>query len=83
MTGRTRRYEKRFDDLSGLFADEPALAAILRARGHEIAYQVDEYRPSERAGDVIFGTSTLYPGRIGDEFLMTRGHIHRLSDRPE
>ena len=83
MTGRTRRYEKRFDDLAGLFADEAAFAEVARARGTEIAYQVDEFRPSDRAGDVIFGTSTLYPGRIGDEFIFTRGHIHAIGDRPE
>lgn len=83
MTGRTRRYEKRFDDLTGLFADETAFSEVVRRRGSEIAYQVDEFRPSDRAGDVIFGTSTLYPGRIGDEFIFTRGHIHAVSDRPE
>jgi glucose-6-phosphate isomerase len=83
MTGRTRRYEKRFDELDGLFQDAAAFAAIRAARGAEVAYRVDEFRPSDRAGDVIFGTSTLYPGRVGDEFLMTRGHIHRISDRPE
>lgn len=83
MTGRTRRYEKRFDDLAGLFSDEAAFAEIARLRGSEIAYQVDEFRPSDRAGDVIFGTSTLYPGRIGDEFIFTRGHIHAVGDRPE
>lgn len=83
MTGRTRRYEKRFDDLVGLFADEAAFTEVARLRGNEVAYQVDEFRPSDRAGDVIFGTSTLYPGRIGREFIFTRGHIHAVSDRPE
>ena len=83
MTGRTRRYEKRFEDLGGLFLDSAAFEAVLRTRADEIAYQVDEFRPSERSGDLIFGTSTLHPGRIGGEFLMTRGHIHAKSDRPE
>ena len=83
MTGRTRRYEKRFGDLRGLFEDEAALESILRTRADEVAYQVDEFRPSDRAGDLIFGTSTLYPGKVGREFLMTRGHIHAVSDRPE
>lgn len=83
MTGRTRRYEKRYDDLAGLFLDETAFAEIARTRGAEIAYQVDEFRPSDKAGDLIFGTSTLYPGRVGQEFIFTRGHIHAVSDRPE
>jgi len=83
MTGRTRRYEKRYDDLQGLFANDAAFADIARTRGAEIAYQVDEFRPSDRAGDIIFGTSMLYPGKVGDEFIFTRGHIHAVSDRPE
>lgn len=83
MAGRTRRYEKRYADLAGLFADEAAYAELARTRRDEVAYQVDEFRPSERAGDLIFGTSTLQPGRIGREFLFTRGHIHLQGDRPE
>ncbi len=83
MAGRTRRYEKRFNDLAGLFADAAAFAQVVGTRGTEIAYHVDEFRPSERAGDLIVGTSTLQPGRIGQEFLFTRGHIHRQGDRPE
>ena len=83
MTGRTRRYEKRYDDLAGLFLDEAAYEAVARTRGADVAYRVDEFRPSDNAGDLIFGTSTLYPGRIGDEFIFTRGHIHAVGDRPE
>ncbi len=83
MAGRTRRYQKRYDELAGLFADDVAYAAIARTRGSEVAYQVDEFRPSERAGDMIFGTSTLQPGRVGEEFVFTRGHIHAVGDRPE
>ena len=83
MTGRTCRYEKRYSDLAGLFVDEAAYASIAEARGDEVAYQVDEVRPSDRAGDLIFGTSTLHPGKVGDEFIFTRGHIHPVSDRPE
>ena len=83
MTGRTRRYEKLYSDLDGLFLDEAAFAEVARTRGSDVAYQVDEFRPSERSGDLIFGTSTLYPGTVGEEFIFTRGHIHAVSDRPE
>jgi len=83
MTGRTRRYEKRYSDLEGLFLDAGAFATLAATRGDEVAYHVDEFRPSGRAGDIIFGTSILQPGRIGNEFLFTRGHIHAISDRPE
>ena len=27
-------------------------------------------------GDIAFGTSIVYPGQIGDEYFMTKGHFH-------
>ncbi len=83
LQGATGRYEKRFSDLHGLFLDQPALDAQIRETGDAVAYAVEDVRPSDRSGDLIFGVSTLQPGRIGCEFLMTRGHIHARSDRPE
>ncbi len=82
MEGATGRYEKRFSDLRGLFLDEDALERRIRD-GDAIAYAVEDYKPSDSGGDLIFGVSTLEPGRVGREFLMTRGHIHARSDRPE
>lgn len=83
LAGRTGRYEKRLRDLEGVFADAGAFAARLAADRDELVYEVEEFRPSEAAGDLIHGTSTLHPGRVGREFHMTRGHIHRVADRAE
>ncbi len=83
LEGATGRYEKRFSDLHGLFQDQAALDARIGESGDAIAYFVEDFRPSDNSGDLIFGVSTLQPGRIGREFLMTRGHIHQRSDRPE
>ena len=84
MTGGNRRYEKRFADLKGIYQDEAAFARTLAERGQELSYEVYEHRPvGESAGDLIFGTSILYPGKIGEEYALTRGHIHARSDRPE
>ncbi len=83
LRGASGRYQKRLHELDGLYRDQTAFAALAAARGEEIAYEVYEYRPNENAGDLIFGTSILYAGKVGDEFFMTRGHIHAKSDRPE
>ena len=83
LQGATGRYEKRFSDLRGLYLDEAALEQRIRETGDSVAYAVEDFRPSARAGDLIFGTSTVQPGRIGREFAMTRGHIHAVGDRPE
>ncbi|SMG19117.1 glucose-6-phosphate isomerase [Paracoccus sp. J56] len=82
MSNGTGHYEKRLSDLAGLYADQTAFAALL-AEGDRVVYDVTEFRPSEKAGDVIFGVTRMSPGRIGDEFFLTRGHIHAKSDRPE
>ena len=83
MTGRTGRYEKRVRDLAGLYTDEAAFAAWLSADPDGLVYHVDEFRPSNRAGDLILGISTLSAGVVGREFHMTRGHIHAQPDRTE
>ena len=76
------RYAKRLSELAGLYADEPAFAVALEG-GDATVYDVTEFRPSSRNGDMIFGVTRMSPGRIGDEFFLTRGHIHARADRPE
>jgi glucose-6-phosphate isomerase len=82
LTARTGRYEKRLSDLTGLYADSQAFSAAL-SRGDRVVYAVEEVRPSHRAGDIAFGTTWMEPGRIGDEYFLTRGHIHAIANRPE
>ncbi|WP_200914471.1 glucose-6-phosphate isomerase family protein, partial [Aeromicrobium sp. Leaf272] len=60
LVGRTGRYEKRLGDLDGLYADADAFARLRAERGDDaVMYHVDEFRPSDQAGDLITGISTL------------------------
>jgi glucose-6-phosphate isomerase len=83
LAGHTRRYEKRFSDLREVFLDADALEERVREEPGRLAYEVFEYRLSEEAGDIVFGTSILFAGMVGREFNMTRGHRHRAADRAE
>lgn len=83
MDGATGHYEKRLSELAGLYLDAAAHAAAVQRDGDPVVYAVDDFRPSADAGDLIFGITRMLPGRIGDEFYLTRGHIHRKADRPE
>ena len=84
MQGRSGVKESRIADLAGLFADRDAFARLAAKRGGDLAYAVHEFRPERVAPqELVFGTSMLQPGRVGREFFMTRGHIHRRADRPE
>ena len=83
MSNATGRYTKYFRDLTGLYGDEAAFAAMAPQWGDRAVYEVGEFRPRDEAGDLIFGVTRMSPGKVGDEFFMTRGHIHRNGDRPE
>jgi glucose-6-phosphate isomerase len=84
LEGRTGVKQSRISDLAGCYADGAAFERLAAARGSDIAYEVHEFRPERVAPhELIFGTSILQPGRVGDEFFMTRGHIHARADRPE
>jgi glucose-6-phosphate isomerase len=70
----TGRYEKRVSELAGLYRDRSAVEKFLQSRGDGVAYEVVDYRKPE--SDIAFGTTIMSPGKIGDEFFMTRGHFH-------
>ncbi|MCW2877357.1 MAG: glucose-6-phosphate isomerase [Sphaerisporangium sp.] len=84
MAGRTGSYEKRLADMVGVYRDGDAYRQVLAENGPDaIVYRVAEHRYSDGPGELIVGTSTLLPGRVGDEFTVTRGHLHALPDRAE
>lgn len=83
MSGHTGRYEKRLADLTGLYEDAAAHAALTAELDNPVVYAVEDFRPGDHAGDLIYGVTRMSPGSIGEEFFLTRGHIHAKADRPE
>jgi glucose-6-phosphate isomerase len=83
MSGATGHYQKRLGDLAGLYADTGAYKALLAASGDPVVYDVTDFRSSTESSDLIFGVTRMSPGKVGDEFFLTRGHIHAKTDRPE
>lgn len=76
LAGSTDRYEKRLTELAGLYRDDAAFRAALEADNGDPVYWVEASTPDTDSGALTIGISVLQPGRIGDEFAMTRGHIH-------
>jgi glucose-6-phosphate isomerase len=50
-----------------------------------LVYEVQVYFPVEEGteGGLYFGNSTIYPGKVGDEYFITKGHFHSQKDRAE
>jgi len=84
LTGATRHYEKYLGDMAGVYLDENAWNSARGSLGDSaLVYSVNEQKYQDGPGALIVGTSTVLPGTYGDEFAVTRGHLHATADRAE
>jgi glucose-6-phosphate isomerase len=73
---------RRLSDLKGQCLDPTAWEAAL-AQADALVYEVYEFKRPEVAGELLHGISIVHPGRIGEEYYMTKGHFHRLLETAE
>lgn len=73
---------RRLSQMQGMFADEAAQQAAIAA-GDPTVYDFYELGAPEHPGDLAFGTSICYPGKVGREYYMTKGHFHTILDTAE
>lgn len=66
---------KRMKDLQGVFQDNQA---FMECDQDQIVYSVQACMDEENSaeGGLYWGTTKIEPGKIGNEFYMTRGHFH-------
>ncbi|MDR2457317.1 MAG: glucose-6-phosphate isomerase [Clostridiales Family XIII bacterium] len=70
---------KRFlSKVKSMYSDKKAAEKILK-KIDPLIYEFYELGvPEDDSGDLAFGTSIVYPGKIGKEFYMTKGHFHTI-----
>jgi glucose-6-phosphate isomerase len=68
--------ERRLSHMKGMYQTE---AASL----DEIVYHVYNIDVPETNSDIMSSTTALYPGRVGREYFMTKGHFHAVRERAE
>ena len=74
---------KRFlSNMKGMYADGEAYEKMLSADDPTV-YEFYELGAPEDAGDMAFGTSITYPGTVGREYFMTKGHFHTVLETAE
>ena len=74
--------ERRLSKMKDMFHDTDAAAQILEIED-PILYRWFELGAPERAGDLAFGVTILNPGKVGDEYYMTKGHFHTMLETAE
>ncbi|WP_025661345.1 glucose-6-phosphate isomerase [Rhizobium sp. IBUN] len=68
--------------MKGMFHDQAAYEAEL-AKGDALLYEFYDMGVPDSEKDVAYGTSITYPGKVGDEYHMTKGHFHTVIDTAE
>jgi glucose-6-phosphate isomerase, archaeal len=66
---------RTLDDVDGVF-EAPC-------SGTDLVYEVFNLDVPERCSELQTCTTRLHPGRVGDEYFMTKGHFHEVRDRSE
>ncbi|MDO4587361.1 MAG: glucose-6-phosphate isomerase family protein [Planctomycetia bacterium] len=74
---------KRYlSQMKGMYSDDLAFENSV-ANYDSLVYEFHELGAPETAGDLAFGCSIVYPGKVGDEYYMTKGHFHTILDTAE
>jgi glucose-6-phosphate isomerase len=83
MGGATNHLVRRASDMRGYYADAAALERLIREQHDPVHYEVFEIPVPNTYGHLMYCISSLCPGRVGDEFFMTKGHYHQVADTAE
>lgn len=73
---------RKLSNMKGMYGDEAVFNAMLE-KDDPVVYEFYELGAPENAGDLAFGTSITYPGKVGTEYFMTKGHFHQILDTAE
>ena len=77
-----RHIERRLSSMKGQYHDAEAYAEQL-SRFDVLLYEVYEISRPHIEGELLFGISIVHPGKIGNEYFMTKGHFHEVLDTAE
>jgi glucose-6-phosphate isomerase, archaeal len=73
---------RRLSSMKGQFADHETYNKLLEQED-TVLYEVYEFKRPEVEGELLYGISVVHPGKVGDEYHMTKGHFHTVLDTAE
>lgn len=68
--------------MAGMYADSAAFDAAV-ATEDTLSYEFYDMGVPSLETEIAYGTSVTYPGRVGDEYFMTKGHFHTRLEAAE
>ena len=74
--------ERRIAEMGKMFYDQEAASKIAESEDRLI-YEMIHYYFETSNSDMSLAVSKIQPGKVGDEYHMTKGHFHEAPDQPE
>jgi glucose-6-phosphate isomerase len=74
--------QRHLGQMAGMYADQEAVQKLL-VEGDPLLYEVYQYDVPFENGQLLVVTTVLHPGKVGDEYYMTKGHYHARKDTAE
>ena len=74
---------RKLSDMRNMYADVAEAARLLHKEGDRLIYEVQGIDLPDEEGQIPYCTTRILPGRIGDEFHMTKGHYHARREQGE
>lgn len=78
----TPSLKRHLSSMKGMYADGDAFDSLLRGT-NPLVYEFYDMGNPETPQEIAFGTSIVYPGKVGDEYFMTKGHFHTILETAE
>ncbi|MHB8278490.1 MAG: glucose-6-phosphate isomerase [Candidatus Humimicrobiaceae bacterium] len=73
---------RKLSSMENQYMDEKAYDEML-AKDDCLLYEVYEKLVPELEGELLQGMSIVHPGKVGNEYFMTKGHFHSILDTAE
>jgi len=82
MSKYNSKVDRKLSDMHGLYQDVEATDKMLET-GDPVTYIYYALEQPSEVGQLTFGTTIIYPGKVGDEYFMTKGHLHEKENYSE
>ena len=78
----TESQKRYLSEVKNIFLDSGEAERRLQ-KDNPLVYEFYELGIPGNIGDLAFGTSIVYPGKVAGEYFMTKGHFHSILDTAE
>ena len=74
--------KRKLSDMKGMYYESQEYDKLLQIED-TLIYEYYNLPVAEKASDLAYGTTILYPGKVGKEYFMTKGHFHSILETAE